>query len=235
MGETMSTKKEHIEIIFAGRSFLYQILQVLLGGEPDENILKNTVNRHSRDAFILLFDSDTPEVIAYLSCLGDIERELAVNASAAADKLKSEYTRLFIGPDALPAPPWESVYTTTEQSLFQAVTLEVRRAYYKYCFLPKEYPRVADDHIALELDFMHHLASMALDRFLLDDRDAVLSLIHDQEDFLRQHLLAWSAKFVEALQKANVGFFYLQTARYLDFFLKADLDILDELSSVLAN
>lgn len=62
---------------------------------------------------------------------------------------------MFIGPRELPAPPWESSYLNEDKLLFQEETLQVRMSYLKYNFIPKNYPHEADDHIALELDFMY--------------------------------------------------------------------------------
>ncbi|MCB8816455.1 molecular chaperone TorD family protein [Desulfosporosinus shakirovi] len=75
----------------------------------------------------------------------------------------TEYTRLFIGPTKLPVPPWESVYVSKERLLFQESSLKVRQrqCYLNYNFLPAKYRSEADDHIALELDFMYNLSSLA--------------------------------------------------------------------------
>ncbi|MEI3231097.1 MAG: molecular chaperone TorD family protein, partial [Gordonibacter pamelaeae] len=51
-----------------------------------------------------------------------------VAAANGLGQLRSVYTKLFIGPAKLPAPPWESVYATGGRPLlFQESTLAVRR------------------------------------------------------------------------------------------------------------
>ena len=73
---------------------------------------------------------------------------------ATVDAIRSEYTRLFLGPDKLIAPPWESCYTSKERALFQESTLHVRSWYQQYSYVPAGYPTHPDDHISLMMHFL---------------------------------------------------------------------------------
>ena len=57
--------------------------------------------------------------------------------AALLDAARDEYTRLFVGPGALPAPTWESPDLTKEPTLFQENTLAVRAAYRAHGVEPK--------------------------------------------------------------------------------------------------
>src|SRR5471030_2179530 len=63
-----------------------------------------------------------------LSILRDIAELLATGRDNNADETPDEaYQRLFIGPYALPAPPWGSVYLDKDNVLFGTSTLALRR------------------------------------------------------------------------------------------------------------
>jgi TorA maturation chaperone TorD len=224
--------KEQIELILVGRSYVYQMLQVLFAAEPEADILRDVVSRNSRETVSLMFEPDVPEVRDFCACLSEAEKSLEKNEAAYVDALRSEYTRLFIGPAALAAPPWESVYTTQEKILFHEATLEVRRFYYKRNFLPTGYPNVADDHIAIELDFMYRLAAKTLESHTSEATEEVLALVADQRDFLTGHLLKWSGRYAEALGSTKAGPLYPAAARFANFFLRVDVATLDELTTV---
>ena len=93
------------------------------------------------------------------------------------DELRSDYTRLFIGPNKLRLL---GISTCMKNACFQKETLMVRRAYLKYHFLPKRYGHEADDHLGLELDFVYQLGLLALGAFQEQRFERYLSILHDQ-------------------------------------------------------
>ena len=153
--------------------------------------------------------------------------ELLAQYKTQPEALKSEYTRLFIGPGKLAAPPWESVYRTKERSLFTRITLEVRSFYRSQGFIPELYPSVADDHISLEFDFLARLAAAALDAYILEAQaepsgtDCQEALAASR-DFLREHLLTWFDEYVGDLQAQQEARFYPHTALIAKLFVEAD-------------
>lgn len=58
------------------------------------------------------------------------------------------------------APPWGSVYMSEERLVFQKETLEVRNWYREFGLAAENLYREPDDHIALELGFLAHLAKL---------------------------------------------------------------------------
>ncbi len=50
----------------------------------------------------------------------------------AFDELRDDYTRLFLGPATVLAPPWESVYFNDERMVFQEQTMQVRGWYQRF-------------------------------------------------------------------------------------------------------
>lgn len=123
-------------------------------------------------------------------------------------EVRRDYARLFIGPNRLLAPPWESVYRSSDHILFERQTLEVRRQYQRYQ-MPLQRTHVEpEDHIGLELRFVAHLSGLAL--FALERGDAALrsEAQNALAQFLSEHLLQWSPEFVErVLISANTAYY----------------------------
>jgi len=170
------------------------------------------------------------------------------DGASLCEALKSDYVQLFIGPGKLPAPPWESVYRNEERLLFQEETLQVRRAYLKYRFLPVHYRHEADDHLGLELDFMFRLSALTWEKAgsleaipgktgvnaALDPGQvtAFCDLLLDQKHFLEQHLLQWVPALSQDIATAARTDFYRGMAYVLTGFLKLDLEALEELLGI---
>jgi TorA maturation chaperone TorD len=115
----------------------------------------------------------------------------AVGETAAA--LQQDYERLFIGPNSLLAPPYESVYRTVERLVFDAPTFEVRAEYRSLGVQAPSFNREPDDHLGLEFSFLTLLCSRALDALERRDQTAVDDALEAQRRFLREHLLRWAA------------------------------------------
>ncbi len=228
----MPTKDDGIAIVLATRQYLYQFLQHIFGNEPNQQLLDIVLDPHTQEALELMLDEEDSGFANYLGLLKDLSTALGNDPDDTLNQLKTEYTRLMIGPDKLPAPPWESIYVTKERTLFQETTLSVRRAYLNYKFLPANYPHEADDHLAFELDFMAHLAKLTLEKFNEQKVRTIKRLLADQKAFLEEHLLLWIGDFAKDIQASKTHLFYPQIAALTERFLEADKLILDELISL---
>ena len=147
-------------------------------------------------------------------------------------KLQTEYTRLFVGPASLPAPPWESVYLCGENLIFQESTLAVRAAYRAAGYQAAGYPHEADDHLATELDFMASLAERASAAYEEGDEESVQVLLASQLRFLEEHLCVWTGPFATRLEEragAETSAFYLGFARLCAAVCAADKALLASL------
>lgn len=230
----MNKQDDDIIIILAARYYIYDLLQHIFGNEPSLKLLEIVTSGHTVQSLQILEsgNSKSPDILTLLNQLRDA---ISSDPEYTLENLKTEYTALLIGPLQLPAPPWESVYRSKERLIFQESTLVVRRAYLKYQFLPANYPHEADDHLALELDFMANLAKLTLDRFEKNCTDEAVKLLNDQRLFLENHLLFWIDKFAHLIQDSKTHHFYPQIALFTACFLKQDLTVINDLSSVLHN
>ncbi|TDQ59579.1 TorA maturation chaperone TorD [Mesocricetibacter intestinalis] len=107
--------------------------------------------------------------------------------------LDEAYQYLFIGPNALPAPPWGSVYLDREGVIFGDSLLELRTflKWHKITFsLDLNEP---EDHFGLML---------MLAAYLAENHPPLLN------EFLAQHLLTWSGRYLQLLAEQTDYPFY---------------------------
>ncbi|MCR5137639.1 MAG: molecular chaperone TorD family protein [Oscillospiraceae bacterium] len=217
-------KREIIEVLLANRLYLYSLLYRCYGRDPDREQLELLASEQTGEGFALLGGEVLEKVPTFLT---EIRKDL--EEPEFLDRVKNEYMHLFVGPDKLIAPPWESVYQGEDAVLFQEVTLEVRKAYRAFGLCAEAYQRVPDDSLALELAFMSTLAERALDAFHAGDSAGVRTNLNGSAEFLRKHLLRWIPKFLERLAKSPTVCLYPQLSLILDSFLKKDAEMTEEI------
>jgi len=224
-------KREAIELVLSNRLFLYSLMHKLFGREPDAEMLNILTDEHTGEAFALLSEEEKDIMDRTASFLDEIREEK--ENPAFLEEAKDEYTRLFIGPVSLVAPPWESVYGQKDAMLFQESTLEVRNTYRRFGLIPEGYPHVADDSLALELHFMALLAQRSLDAFYAGKKEDLAADLTGSEEFLDKHLLVWIPKFLERMKGARSNILYPQMCLVLDEFLRKDAGTVREILEAL--
>lgn len=222
---------EILEVLLANRLFLYSLLHKVFGREPDADFLQILTGENTCEAFALLSDEEGDVPDRFVLFLKELRGEFL--QESFLEQLKTEYTRLFIGPTKLPAPPWESVYRSKQGLLFQESTLAVREFYRKFHMLPEGYPHVADDSLALELDFMARLSEKALDALRAGRMEDLKHYLNGQNIFLQNHLLIWVPKFLERMADAPSDRMYPQMALVTDDFLRRDQKVIEEMLSMI--
>lgn len=106
----------------------------------------------------------------------------------AWDELEFAFNRLFIGPKALFAPPYASVYLEPEPQLMGRTTLKMREFYQLLTLTSPERQRLPEDHLGLELDAYRQLQIAAAQ---VDSPELLLMLA-----YLCNHLCQWVPHFV---------------------------------------
>lgn len=115
------------------------------------------------------------------------------------DTLLHDYTRLFIGPDKVLAPPWESVFVQEGRLVFTETTLEVRQWYRRFGLELENLHKEPDDHIGLELAFLANLAGQAVEALETGEEVEYQRLMQAQADFYAAHLGRWSVPYFDQL------------------------------------
>ena len=129
------------------------------------------------------------------------------------EALLEDYTRLFIGPEKVLAPPWESVFVQEGRLVFTEATLNVRRWYRRFGFEIENVHKEPDDHIGLELVFVTNLASKALKASEAGQPDELQRLMQAQKDFYQAHLGKWAVTYFDQLYDYARTDFYRGLAR----------------------
>jgi len=127
-------------------------------------------------------------------------------------ELRIDYTQLLVGGNEFETPPWESVYFNEDRMLFQKETLEVRAWYRKFGLAAEKKGKEPDDHIALELSFLAHLASLGLEAYHQQDLERYDELMAAQHDFLAAHVLRWAPAWCDLVILHAQTDFYRGTA-----------------------
>ena len=104
------------------------------------------------------------------------------------------FNRLFVGPAALEAPPYASVYLDAEPFVMGETTWSVREMYASIGLESPWKNQLPDDHVSLELD-----AALAMNH--LTDQSGMAEMHEIRMRFLK-HLRAWAPRFVERIRNA---------------------------------
>lgn len=138
---------------------------------------------------------------------------------AMAQTLQLEYARLFIGPHALPAPPYESVYREPLWGVMGETTLAVRQAYEAIGFGLDPEARELPDHVAVELEFLAHLSDEQAAAWSVADEARAMRWLCHEHAFLEAHLGQWLPAFAERVVVAAAVPFYSGLARIASGFV----------------
>lgn len=223
--------QDALRLLLEERTVAYDLLRIVFQAEPSREFVQTL----AEDPLTSIFSFADGEQSILTGCnqVSNYFADINVIDEQEYQRLHWDYTKMFIGPHELIAPPWESAYTSKERLLFQEITLQVRKAYLKHHFIPKQYLHEADDHIGLELDFMYLLAKQTLEALQKDDLETTLSLLGEQRGFLQQHLRIWIPRFADKIIDGADTDFYRGMANVLKGMVVVDENILEEMIAVL--
>ena len=178
--------------------------------------------------FYYLPGKQTQSQIAELQeVLTEAYPEAAQSADAMAgelnfDQLQIDFSRLFVGPFKLLAPPYGSVYLESGRRVMGDSTMDAKNRYRKAGLDFSDSVKEAPDHIALELEFMYYLIFKAIEAIENTDTDAALSFIIKQKEFLVEHLGAWIDEFTAQIESEATEEFYKNLAIITRLFIQKD-------------
>jgi len=146
-------------------------------------------------------------------------------------KLLDEYLNPdFVNLSILHLIPFETFYTRDDQMVETGGANPVTDIYSAYNFMVDyEAARtVSADHIGVELEFMHHLASAELKALQEDDIKAVKELQEVQHEFLNKHLLQWAPMYLINMKYEARTPLYFDVAEMAMEFLLSDNEYLSK-------
>jgi len=107
-----------------------------------------------------------------------------------------EFNRLFVGPAAVPAPPFASAWSETDRALMGRATMEARQTYHRLGLAVPAEGVVPDDHLSYELEAV--LAMKSMPAASGPSADPGLAELHAW--FVGEHLARWLPPFVETVR-----------------------------------
>jgi len=150
------------------------------------------------------------------------------------DKLLDEYLNPdFVNLSLLHLIPYETFYTREDQMIETGGANPVTDIYSAYDFMVDyEAARtVSSDHIGVELEFMHHLATAELIAFNDGNKEALKDLKTVEHEFLNKHLLRWAPMYLINMKyEARTPLYYDAAEMTLEFILSDNEYLTKELS-----
>lgn len=146
-------------------------------------------------------------------------------------ELAIDYVSTFIGHGVngySAAYPYESVYTSERRLLMQEARAEVLATLRENELMRGNWNE-AEDHIALELEFMQRLSLRAADALSDDAEDEAIAYLRTSYDFLENHLLNWVPMLVADMRMHARTLFYQGLAQLTLGTLQEDEAVLREL------
>lgn len=146
-----------------------------------------------------------------------IARHAGIELPADTDWAAAEYefNRLFVGPAAVPAPPFASAWSETDRALMGRATMEARQTYHRLGLAVPGEGVIPDDHLAYELEAVLAMKSMLAVRGGAAEADAPgnggpgkdrseagVADLHDW--FVGEHLGRWLPPFMQAVRENAV-------------------------------
>lgn len=218
-----------VEALLLSRTYLYTLFHKLFGGYPTAELVEALVSPATLDVVEEYADDDASMagLRRLLGSLAGEGRDAPIDASAFADDLTGEYTRLFVGPGQPEAFPLESPYRSHEATYFQENTVRVRAEYRARGLEPRRLGHTPDDHVALECALMSELADRSLAAFRSGDAAAFAASLRDAASFSSSHL-SWADDFALACRRGKTARLYPQMAEALAAFVSDDATFMAE-------
>jgi len=136
-----------------------------------------------------------------------------------------DFTRLFLGPFSLAAPPYGSVYLEGDRKLMGNSTADVSRRYQEDGLKLSAEFKDMPDHITAELEYMYFLIFKETEAFDASDYVEAQKFIEKQKAFITDHLSIWIPKFNRAIGDNAITDFYKNLAVVTRLLVQRDLEV----------
>jgi len=200
------------------RQLVYSTLALFYRGE----LTKGLDNLYNTDFLQQLLDYSDNTILksSTVKIINDIKDNK--NDRNYIKLLLDDYQKLFVGPDHILVPLWESVYRTKDKIIFDETELEIRRLYNKSGLDVKKTEPA--DHLSLELAFMARVCAevSANETFKMDE------ILVKQFEFLKEHLLKWTPSFVEKVNENSSTEFWINWSLITRSWLENDFGDLEK-------
>jgi TorA maturation chaperone TorD len=140
------------------------------------------------------------------------------------DPLKVDYSKLFVGPFGLLAPPYGSIYLEKNKKIMGDSTVNVQNRYKEVGVDISVNFKEPPDHIIAELEFVHYLIKKEIEAIIKGEFNKAVNYLHKQKEFLNSHLGVWIFEFANNIESKAETEFYKQLALFTKTFITKDRD-----------
>jgi TorA maturation chaperone TorD len=199
-----------------GRAAIYQLLGGLLLECASEGTLREVHAKALLPELAARFpqEASSGALLRMHAALGDEQ---------AVDRIRADYATLFLGAGKSKAPPWESVYRSSERLVWQEPAYRVLEHYARAGFGYDDMKSVPPDHVGRELLFVATL----LAEISSTDEPERAALLEACRTFLDQHVLAWVPKFAADVKTHARTDFFRALAEGLEAQLREEGGVAD--------
>lgn len=145
------------------------------------------------------------------------------------DRLKIDFTRLFIGPYRVLAPPYGSEYLEEMRKIMGDSTVDALEKYHAAGMVPSDDFKDTPDHISMELEFMYFLIYKETEGLVSETATVILEYLNKQKEFVDLHIGHWVEPFAQNIKNHAQTDFYKNLAAGVDIFIKEDVEYLNEI------
>ncbi len=183
-------------------------------------------------------DVPTPDVVAQLragplaealdrlEC--DVALDLAGDLEIVTERLRQEYTRIFVGPGSH-VSLYASVHHPDEGQLWGESTVRVKRFIEATGLSFNDNWDSIPDHIAIELELMQKLCEREAEAWALSNSSDARLALKIEKQFLREHLVKWIPCFCEKALAVEPNPFYRQMCGLTKTFVCSESNYVSDL------
>lgn len=211
MHKILSGNASDIRLLMEERAIAYEFLSAVFYSEVTEEFLGKLSGSEA-------FKRGT--MASYVDFLR------SADIKDAAQDLRCEFARLFLGMCANPIAAYESVFLSPNQCMMQDERDEVLAEYRKHGFAVVDDFKLPEDHASIEFSFMAALSRQTAVAAESEDLEQAEALIDAQRSFLHGHLNKWIPLLAERVLNESRSDFYRGVAEMARDMLAEDTELL---------
>ncbi|SCY29528.1 TorD/DmsD family molecular chaperone [Desulfoluna spongiiphila] len=173
------------------------------------------------DTLVCLLTAQESEAVGPMARMAS-----AIESPTDFSKLRTEFTRLFVGPYGRLAPPCGSGYMDGADTMMSASAMDAEARYRKAGLVVADTFKEAPDHIVAELEFLCFLVEKEIDALGPDTDEVPQARLREQKEFLERHLARWVPPFTENITRHATSPFYLNLATATRIIIRESMDYL---------
>ena len=178
---------------------------------PDQTLLPTL------EHLLKLFETMDSRALIYIADMTEAIQQHELS------EIELDFSRLFIGPYTVLAPPYGSVYLEDNRRVMGESTIDAIRHYRESGLVIKETFYDIPDHVSVEMEFIYYLIFHEIKAIKEDKPDEAIDYFKKQVMFLNDHFSAWFFKFADSVESNAETDFYKKLAQACKAFIEEEV------------